>query len=131
FLPSAAAYNRCNLHVFRRSMSRVPLLSIFALLLLPLSAYAQNPHKEGPPISPLARQGAGMDTPKVRTDDEARQQLMRNYRKQSELDLVRDAERLHQLTGELQDFLSKNGSGVLSLEMLKKAEQAEKLAHKV
>jgi len=47
-------------------MSRVLLLSIFALLLLPLSAYAQNPPKEGPPISPLARQGAGMDAPPVR-----------------------------------------------------------------
>jgi len=51
--------------------------------------------------------------------------------KQSELELLRDAEKLHQLTGELQDFPSKNGSGVLSLEMLKKAEQVEKLAHNV
>jgi hypothetical protein len=112
-------------------MFRTLLVFSLALLLLPLTAYAQNSRKEGPPINPLARQGAGMDVPPLRTEDAANQQLLQNYRKQRELELIRDAEKLHELTGELQDFLNKNGSAVLSVDMLKKAELAEKLAHSV
>lgn len=118
-------------------MSRILLLCATAALavLVPLSASAQignqSPLDDSTRTNRSLGQGTPMHAPPVQSVDEAHQQLLRNYRKQRQLELIRDAEKLHQLSGELQDFLSKSGSVVLSLDMLKKAEMAEKLAHSV
>lgn len=72
-----------------------------------------------------------MNTPAVTSDDQVSQQLLQNYRKQRQVELLRDAAKLHELSGELQEYLDKNGSTILSIDMLKKAEAVEKLAHSV
>ena len=116
-------------------MSRALLLIVATALtaLLPVSASAQQnpPLEEGTHLNRSVQQAPGMNTPPVRTEDDASQQLLQNYRKQRQLELMRDAEKLHQLSGELKEFLDKNASTVLSLDMLKKAETVEKLAHSV
>ena len=45
--------------------------------------------------------------------------------------MKRDADKLYQLTGELKAYVDKNGQNILSLDMMKKAEEIEKLAHSV
>jgi len=72
-----------------------------------------------------------MNAPAVTSDDQVSQQLLQNYRKQRQVELLRDAAKLHELSGELQEYLDKNGSTILSIDMLKKAEAVEKLAHSV
>ena len=45
--------------------------------------------------------------------------------------LKRDTERLLQLSTELKDYVEKSNENMLSLDVVKKAEQIEKLAHSV
>lgn len=50
---------------------------------------------------------------------------------QREADLKRDTERLLKLSTELKDYVDKTNENVLSLEVIKKADEIEKLAHSV
>ena len=45
--------------------------------------------------------------------------------------LKNDTDKLVKLAGELKDYVDKSNANVLSLEVLKKAEEIEKLAHNV
>jgi len=67
----------------------------------------------------------------VKTEDQVNQERLQKYRILRQQELLRDATKLHQLSGELKDYLDKSGSTILSVEMLKKAETVEKLAHSV
>jgi hypothetical protein len=68
---------------------------------------------------------------RMKTEDQVNQERLRKYRELRQQELLRDANKLHQLSGDLKDYLDKNGSTILSLDMLKKAEAVEKLAHSV
>jgi len=46
-------------------------------------------------------------------------------------DLKRDAEKLLKLSTELKEYVDKSNENVLSLEVVKRAEEIEKLAHSV
>ncbi|HTM38464.1 MAG TPA: hypothetical protein VL156_17055 [Terriglobales bacterium] len=81
-------------------------------------------------MPPLAEQSQGMGVP-VKTEDQVNQERLQKYRILRQQELLRDATKLHQLSGELKDYLDKSGSTILSVEMLKKAETVEKLAHSV
>ena len=81
-------------------------------------------------LPPLAEQSQGMGVP-MKTEDQVNQERLQKYRELRQQELLRDAHKLHQLSGELRDYLDKNGSTVLSLDMLKKADAVEKLAHSV
>ena len=50
---------------------------------------------------------------------------------QRQQELKRDTEKLLKLSTELKDYVDKTNENVLSLEVLKKAEEIEKLAHSV
>jgi hypothetical protein len=50
---------------------------------------------------------------------------------QRQAELKRDTDRLFKLSTELKDYVDKTNSNVLSLEVIKKAEEIEKLAHSV
>ena len=81
-------------------------------------------------LPPLAEQSQGMGVP-MKTEDQVNQERLQKYRQLRQQELLRDAYKLHQLSGELKDYLDKNGTTVLSLDMLKKADAVEKLAHSV
>jgi hypothetical protein len=80
-------------------------------------------------------------TPNVETPrasgsaDEAQQQLARDMAKKANLQrqaaLKADTDKLLKLAVELKDSVDKSSANVLSLEVLKKAEEIEKLAHSV
>jgi len=50
---------------------------------------------------------------------------------QRQVELKRDTDRLLKLSTELKDYVDKTNQNVLSLEVIKKAEEIEKLAHSV
>ena len=57
--------------------------------------------------------------------------MAKKANEQRQVELKRDTERLLRLSTELKDYVDKTNEHVLSLEVLKKAEEIEKLAHSV
>jgi hypothetical protein len=68
-------------------------------------------------------------------DDETRAQMAHDQAKKANLErqalLKADTDKLLKLAVELKDYVDKSNENVLSLEVLKKAEEIEKLAHSV
>jgi len=58
-------------------------------------------------------------------------EMEKRANEQRQADLKRDAERLLKLSTELKEYVDKSNENVLSLDVLKKAEEIEKLAHSV
>jgi hypothetical protein len=98
-------------------------------LLLAFSAHAQQNHTPGglpPQLIP--------DPPRLPIDtDQSQQQMARDMAKKANLQrhaaLKSDTDKLLKLAVELKDSVDKSSENVLSLDVLKKAEQIEKLAH--
>lgn len=63
--------------------------------------------------------------------DDAQHQLMIAASAQRQVEMKRDSEKMAQLTQELNTYLQKTGTSVLSVDMMKKAKQIEKLAKSV
>jgi hypothetical protein len=101
------------------------------LLLLATSAVAQQNHApQGPPPS------LRPDNPPPLTDvDQAQQHQAREMAKKANVQrqaaLKADTDKLLKLAVELKDSVDKSTENVLSLDVLKKAEEIEKLAHSV
>jgi hypothetical protein len=57
--------------------------------------------------------------------------MQRKANEQRQADLKRDTEKLLKLTTELKDYVDKTNANVLSMDVIKKAEEIEKLAHSV
>jgi hypothetical protein len=68
-------------------------------------------------------------------EDEARIKIQKDMAKKAneerQLQLERDTDKLLKLSTELKEYVDKTNENVLSLEVLKKAEEIEKLAHSV
>jgi hypothetical protein len=68
-------------------------------------------------------------------DDENRDRLARDMAKKANLErqaaLKADTDKLVKLAGELKQYVDKSNENVLSVDVLKKAEEIEKLAHSV
>jgi hypothetical protein len=82
------------------------------------------------PLPPLRGQAPVNTEP-----DETQQRLAREMAKKANLErqatLKSDTEKLVKLTAELKAYVDKSNENVLSLEVLKKADEIEKLAHNV
>jgi methyl-accepting chemotaxis protein len=61
----------------------------------------------------------------------AEQEMAKRANQQRQVELKRDTDKLFQLATELKQDVDKTNEGVLSLEVVKKAEEIEKLAHSV
>ena len=88
-------------------------------------SYAQT--RPGPPI----RMDGGMPPP----EDENRERIERDMAKKANLErqaaLKADTDKLVKLAGELKEYVDKSNENMLSVTVLKKAEEIEKLAHSV
>jgi hypothetical protein len=82
-------------------------------------------------LPPMVRQGPSTSNIPVRTQEEADRERARKANEMLQMEIKRDTEKLFQLTTELKDFVEKSDQGILPAEILKKAEQVEKLAHSV
>ena len=96
------------------------------------------PNMVRPPVPLLAEpssQGVPPGIQQPAPEDEARARLEKDMAKKAnqerQADLRRDADKLFKLATELKQYVDKTNENVLSLEVLKKAEEIEKLAHSV
>jgi len=101
------------------------------LLLFAIPGKAQNQSPPPKPMPPL-RGEAG---PVADDANEAQDRLARDMAKKAnqtrQAILKADTDKLLKLAVELKDYVDKSNENVLSLEVLKKAEEIEKLAHSV
>jgi hypothetical protein len=103
------------------------LLSTY--LLFSATASAQGlPQRTGPPMLPGDRGNAG-------ENDQAEREIARNAAKKANEDreksLKSDTDKLVKLTAELKEYVDKSNENVLSMDVIKKAEEIEKLARSV
>ena len=100
--------------------------SLVLFLLFAIPGYGQA---RRPPVP----QGAPDETPAP--VDENQQRLARDMAKKANLErhaaLKNDADKLLKLAGELKEYVDKSNENVLSLDVLKRAEEIEKLARSV
>lgn len=98
------------------------------LLLLFLFAIPSNAQRQTPPPR-IDGTAAPPDA------DSSRDQLARDMAKKANEErqaaLKADTDKLVKLTGELKDYVDKTNSDILSLDVMRKAEEIEKLAHSV
>lgn len=107
----------------------------FACLLFSLLGEAQahgNPSTQTPPPASFPTQ---TDPTVVGNGDAAQQRMMEEMAKKANLarqaSLKSDTDKLLKLAEELKTSVDKSNANVLSLEVIKKAEEIEKLAHSV
>jgi hypothetical protein len=97
---------------------------LFLVLIVPLVGKAQmGPNNPGPEPTHSSAESEQMQ--KMKKD------AAKKANKQRQADLQRDTEKLFKLTTELKDYVAKTDENILSLDVLKKAEEIEKLAHDV
>jgi hypothetical protein len=101
----------------------IPFLSM-----MPIIAFTQNPP---PPIPPMPNPAA----PNSPSDNPARERMEKEMAKKAneerQAQLRRDSERLFKLATELKESVDKTNQNTLSIDVIKKADEIEKLAHSV
>ncbi len=106
------------------------LILILFLCLLAGPAFAQNQRQ---PPQPPAR--GDMAPPSIPEDDDAQRRLTGELAKKAAKDRVAalktDTDKLLKLSVELKNYVDKSDENVLSLDVIKKAEEIEKLAKSV
>lgn len=106
------------------------VLTMFLLmtLLCPVRCFSQSPA----PPTPGVRPNLGVQDDR---ENEARTKMERNMAKKANHDrqeqLQRDTDNLLKLATELKQYVDKSNENTLSLDVIKKAEEIEKLAHSV
>ena len=105
--------------------------SLLLLLLFTFPCVAQS----GTARAPLPGQRIDGTVAPPEADDDTRERIARDMAKKANLErqaaLKADTDKLVKLAGELKQYVDKSNENVLSVEVLKKAEEIEKLAHSV
>jgi hypothetical protein len=104
-----------------------PCLSSAVLLLIlavPFVAKAQTPGPSNPGPTP----GQTADTDEMH---KWKEKLAKKENKDRQADIQRDTEKLFKLATELKEYVGKTDEHILSLDVIKKADEIEKLAHDV
>ena len=103
-------------------------LAVFLLMITPMSSFPQNP---GQIPRPTPNLGPAPDA----REDEERAKIEKDMAKKANHDrqaqLHRDTDNLLKLATELKQYVDKSNENTLSLDVVKKAEAIEKLAHSV
>ena len=99
---------------------------IATLLAVITPVLAQQVH-----LPPAITQSQGMGNVPVTAGDEVQRNQAIAANLQRQADLRRDSQKLAQLTQELNGYLQAKSQATVSVDVLKKAEQIEKLAHSV
>ena len=113
---------RCevNLALHRSSWILLIVLSIPGCL---ASSQAQQPSV----VAPYGEKSSTVEKERIKMEREA----AKRANQQRQADLKRDTEKLFSLATELKNSVEKTNTGILSIEVVKKAEEIEKLAHSV
>lgn len=104
-------------------------LSWILLLVLAVETRAMGPQAQQQPsvVPPFGEKTATVEKERVKMEREA----LKRANQQRQSDLKRDTEKLFNLATELKNSVEKTNTGILSVEVVRKAEQIEKLAHSV
>ena len=106
-----------------------PFSSIILLLVfftaVPLPCFADPPQRHQVPTLQQSQ------TPQEQQRSQIEKEMEKKANQDRQAQLKRDAEKLFRLSSELKDYVDKTNADVLSVEVLKKAEEIEKLAHSV
>ena len=101
----------------------------FSVILFCVTAQQSSSQQQPfPPLSPGPTQPKGDNDP---YPAQMQKDMEKRANEQRQQELKRDTEKLLKLSTELKDYVDKTNENVLSLEVLKKAEEIEKLAHSV
>ncbi len=103
------------------------MVTIFLLLLmlaLPIPSFAQDPAQVPHIHDPFG-------VPDDPDRQAAEKEMAKKANQERQAQLRRDTERLYQLSAQLKQYVDKSNENTLSLDVIKKAEEIEKLAHSV
>jgi hypothetical protein len=124
---SSAIYNRgisTTIEVFVRKLLILPLI---CLVLIPGSNATQLPSNPGAPGDPPF----GRERPKDPMEEKMEHEREKAMNKQRQTSLQKDTDHLLELATQLKAYVDKSNEHTLSLDVLKKADEIEKLAKSV
>jgi hypothetical protein len=101
----------------------------FIFFLLALCSPQQLPSQQPaapPPVEAPPTDEAGPAVP-----SRIQKEMEKKANEQRQAELKRDTERLLKLSTELKEFVDKSNENILSVDVIKKADEIEKLAHSV
>lgn len=98
-------------------------------LLLGLLAPQQLPSQQ--PAAPPRLDVPQTEEPGPAVPSRIQKDMEKKANEQRQADLKRDTERLLRLSTELKDYVDKSNENILSVDVIKKADEIEKLAHSV
>jgi hypothetical protein len=101
----------------------------FIFLLLALCAARQLPSQQQP--APPRLDAPATDDTGPAVPSRIQKEMEKKANEQRQAELKRDTEKLLKLSTELKDYVDKSNENVLSLDVIKKADEIEKLAHSV
>jgi hypothetical protein len=110
------------------------IVPIFCLsVVLPVSPRSWSQNRPYVPLSQQLRPQFSLQRLQPQDEESLRieKENARRANEQRQLELKRDTERLLQLTNELKQYVDASNENILSLDVIKKAEEIEKLAKSV
>lgn len=113
--------------------ARFLIALLFLLAALP-SVPAQQPQQQVPPLPNIAPPpGSQTEQPDNGTGvpPDMQKAMEKKANDQRQADLKRDADKLLKLSTELKEYVDKTNENILSVDVIKKADEIEKLAHSV
>ena len=108
--------------------------SVFLLLLTPLfslPSFTQSATQSAPPTVQVPRLGTIPDAAEDEEHARIDKDIVRRLNHERQVQLQRDTDTLLKLATELKKYVDKSNENTLSLDVVKKAEEIEKLAHSV
>lgn len=105
------------------------LLRVILVFLVTAAApmVSQSGPVQFPQVPPLQQKPGRKDEPRIRMERD----MAKKANQARQADLRRDTEKLLKLATELKESVDKTNEGTLSVDVVKKAEEIEKLAHSV
>jgi hypothetical protein len=107
-----------------------PFLRFLLLGLAVSSSWASGGGAQLPQVVPLPS-SPNQTPPDDANRERAEKEMAKRANQEREAQLKRDTERLFKLATELKDYVDKSNENTLSLNVIKKADEIEKLAHSV
>lgn len=111
------------------------ILPVVFFLSSALLAVSQSANEQGPRVLVLQQLNSPSPQERTRQQDEEflriEKENARRANEQRQLELKRDTDKLLQLTNELKQYVDKTNENILSLEVIRKAEEIERLAKSV
>jgi hypothetical protein len=108
------------------------ILLLLITILLPVSSFTQNSGQapaQFPGLSPVP--GLNPDAHENPERAKLERELAKKANRERQVQLQRDTDNLLKLANELKQYVDKSNEHTLSLDVVKKAEEIEKLAHSV